>query len=366
MAAIFVSYRRSDSSGYAGRLVDSLEEQFPGHQLFRDVESIEAGSDFVDAIAKALNASSALIVVIGPRWLEAADAAGRRRLDDPQDFVRLEIATALQSGLKLIPVLVDGAQMPAVEKLPEDIRLLARKQGLELSDRRWDYDVGLLFDQLARVPGIQRRLDAAPEAARVAPLPVVERKSSGTFWKVGGGAVAAVVTLSLFGAFSGGDPAPVPAPLPVVSETPASTPATAPVTAPGARVPVATVPVAYEPGRSAAPDDRNVASPTPAPAPAGAATPNVTGLWRSPEGDGLYFEQHGREVAVIAGDASATQGFIGKGAFQGRRLDLALTHLQTGAAVHMRLALSDDGRQMAGSGQVAGVPSEERIVLVRQ
>ncbi len=364
MAAIFVSYRRSDSSGYAGRLVDSLEEQFPGHQLFRDVESIEAGSDFVDAIARALNASSALIVVIGPRWLEAADAAGRRRLDDPQDFVRLEISTALQSGLKLIPVLVDGAQMPAAEKLPEDIRLLARKQGLELSDRRWDYDVGLLFDQLARVPGIQRRLDAVPEPARVTPLPVVERKSSGTFWKVAGGAVAAVVTLSLFGAFSGGDPAPVPAPLPVVSETPASAPAAAPVTAPEARVPVAAVPVSYEPARSAAPADRNVASPTPAPA--RAATPNVTGLWRSPEGDGLYFEQHGREVAVIAGDASATQGFIGKGAFQGRRLDLALTHLQTGAAVHMQLALSDDGRQMAGSGQVAGVPSEERIVLVRQ
>lgn len=360
MAAIFVSYRRSDSSGYAGRLVDSLEETFPGHQLFRDVESIEAGSDFVDAIAKALNASSALIVVIGPRWLDARDAAGGRRLDDPQDFVRIEIATALQSGLKLIPVLVDGAQMPAADKLPEDIRPLARKQGLELSDRRWDYDVGLLFDQLARVPGIQRRLDAAPEPARVAPPPVVERKSSGTFWKVGGGAVAAVVTLSLFGAFSGGDPAPVPAPLPVVSETPASAPTAAPASVPEARVPVAAVPVSYEPGPSAVPADRSVASPAPAPA------PNVAGLWRSPEGDGLYFEQHGREVAVIAGDASATQGFIGKGALQGRKLDLALTHLQTGVAVHMQLALSDDGRQMAGSGRVAGVPSEERIVLVRQ
>jgi len=364
MAAIFVSYRRSDSSGYAGRLVDSLEEAFPGHQLFRDVESIEAGSDFVDAIAKALNASSALIVVIGPRWLDARDAAGRRRLDDPHDFVRVEIATALQSGLKLIPVLVDGAQMPAADKLPEDIRTLARKQGLDLSDRRWDYDVGLLFDQLARVPGIQRRLGAAPDPGPVTPPPVVERMSSGTWWKVGGGAVAAVVALGLFGAFSGGEPAPVPAPMPVVSETPASSSATVPATRPESRVPVAAVPVSYEPGPAAVPDDRSVATPTPAPA--RAATPDVTGLWRSPEGDGLYFEQHGREVAVIAGDASATQGFIGKGAFQGRKLDLALTHLQTGVAVHMQLALSDDGRQMAGAGRVAGVPSEERIVLVRQ
>lgn len=355
MAAIFVSYRRSDSSGYAGRLVDSLEEAFPGHQLFRDVESIEAGSDFVEAITRALQASSALIVVIGPRWLDVTDAAGTRRLDDPQDFVRIEIATALKSGLKVIPVLVDGAPMPAADRLPDDIKALARKQGLDLCDRRWDYDVGVLLDQLARVPGIQRR----PAPAEVATVREVQPRASGTWWKVGGGAVAAVVALGLFGAFSADDPVPVPAPLPIVSGP--SAPGPDPVVTPAPRSGGEIVPVAHTTVPPVAPAQRSADVP-----PAVPVTPDVAGLWRSPEGDGLYFEQHGREVAVIAGDASATQGFVGRGAFQGRQLDLALTHLQSGAAVHMRLALSDDGRQMAGSGRVAGMTAEERIVLVRQ
>lgn len=358
MAGIFVSYRRSDTTGYAGRLVDELERQFPGHQLFRDVESIEAGSDFVEAIDRALQASSALLVLIGPRWLDAVDANGKRRLEDPRDFVRLEIAAALQSGVKVIPVLVDGAQMPVEEKLPADIQRLARRQAHELTDRRWDYDVDQLFDQLGRIPGIQRERPEGEESpvARRAP-----RRGSGTWLKVGAGALATVVGLGVFGFFSDSPSAPTPEPraTQTLSPEPAS-----PVVAPQAEAPRPAPPAAapvratsVEP--AAQPVALQLAAVTDRP-------PNVAGLWRSTQGDGMYFEQDKQEVAVLAGDASANHGFIGGGTIQGRQLVLALTHLQSGAPIRMQLDVSPDGQRMTGVGTVGSNGHQERIILVRQ
>ncbi len=358
MAGIFVSYRRSDTTGYAGRLVDELERQFPGHQLFRDVESIEAGSDFVEAIDRALQASSALLVLIGPRWLDAVDAKGKRRLEDARDFVRLEIAAALQSGVKVIPVLVDGAQMPAEEKLPADIQRLARRQAHELTDRRWDYDVDQLFDQLGRIQGIERERPEGAEipAARRAPTP-----ASGTWLKVGAGALATVVGLGVFGFFSDSPSTPATA---MSSPQGLAVEAAQPVAAPQPAVPQAATPAsAPEPTRLVEPVAQRVAAQLPAPS---TTLPNVAGLWRSTQGDGIYFEQDRQEVAVLAGDASANHGFIGGGTIQGRQVVLALTHLQSGAPIRMELDVSPDGQRMTGVGTVAGNGHQERIILVRQ
>jgi hypothetical protein len=117
---IFISYRREDSSPWAGRLYDRLHDRFPQHGIFMDVDNLPPGVDFVEALEKSVAACDVQLVVIGKRWLMARDEKRRRRLSKPEDFVRLEIATALQRGIGVIPVLVDGASMPRSADLPED------------------------------------------------------------------------------------------------------------------------------------------------------------------------------------------------------------------------------------------------------
>jgi hypothetical protein len=164
---IFISYRRQDSQSAAGRLADSLKEQLPEAAIFRDVETIEAGVDFVNAINAALESCGVLLAVMGPRWISIQDDAGRRRLDDPNDYSRLELATALKrADVRVIPVLVDGASMPDPEALPADLKPLARRHAVELTDKRWDYDVAQLVATLRRALGLQQPRTSIPSAWR--------------------------------------------------------------------------------------------------------------------------------------------------------------------------------------------------------
>lgn len=149
---VFISYRRQDSQSAAGRLADHLKEHLRA-PVFRDVETIEPGVDFVEAIEKALASCAVMLVVIGPRWVSVTDAAGRRRLDDPNDYTRLEVGTALKRNVRVIPVLVEGATMPAVDELPEELKSLARRNAIELSDKRWGYDVAQLVETVHKVLG---------------------------------------------------------------------------------------------------------------------------------------------------------------------------------------------------------------------
>jgi hypothetical protein len=153
MARLFVSYRREDSAGHAGRLTDYLNQRFGQAEVFRDVEHIEPGLDFVQAIDRAVSSCDILLAVIGKQWLNATDAHGRRRLDNPDDFVRLEIATALRRNIRVIPVLVQGASMPAPEHLPEDLMALSRRNAWELHDTSWSSDIERLIAVVERVLG---------------------------------------------------------------------------------------------------------------------------------------------------------------------------------------------------------------------
>jgi predicted ATPase len=144
----FVSYRREDAPGHVGRLADHLLARFGSGSVFMDVESIEAGADFTAQIGSAIGRSDAVLIVIGPGWLEAKSANGSRRLDDPADFVVAEIRAALDADVRLIPVLVGGASMPAEQGLPESIAWLARRNAVELLDRRWREDVDTLVEIL--------------------------------------------------------------------------------------------------------------------------------------------------------------------------------------------------------------------------
>jgi TIR domain/Domain of unknown function (DUF4864) len=148
MPKIFMSYRREDSSGYAGRLHEQLSAAFGANHIFMDLQDIKPGVDFEDAIHRAGGSCDILIALMGKQWLTMTDAAGRRRTDDPQDFVRLEIATALQRHVTVIPVLVQKASIPVQEELPEPLVSVARRQAHELTDDRWDFDVGQLIKAL--------------------------------------------------------------------------------------------------------------------------------------------------------------------------------------------------------------------------
>lgn len=153
MARIFISYRRGDSAGHSGRLYDRLRAAYGDDRVFMDVTGIEAGIDFVDAIDAAVGSCDVLLAVIGPEWLSNAGSDGKRRLDDPNDFVRVEIGSALRRNIRVIPVLVDDAGMPAADALPEDIKRLARRQAVELRDKRWDADIEDLMAVIGKVLG---------------------------------------------------------------------------------------------------------------------------------------------------------------------------------------------------------------------
>jgi hypothetical protein len=148
MDAIFISYRREDSQGEAGRLSDSLAKIFGDSKVFLDVEGIQAGQDFRQAIETQVASCSVLLALIGPHWLDSTAASGQRRLDDPHDFVRLEISSALKRGIPVIPVLVRQAQMVTSEQLPPDLSTLAFRQAAELRYNRWDADVAALAASL--------------------------------------------------------------------------------------------------------------------------------------------------------------------------------------------------------------------------
>lgn len=129
---IFISYRRSDSHAEAGRIYDKLVGVFDPDRIFKDVDNIPYGADFVEYLDQAVAQCDVLMVLIGHTWLTVTDAQGKRRLDDPHDFVRIEIASALKRDILVVPVLLNGALMPMPENLPEDLRPLTRRNAVQV------------------------------------------------------------------------------------------------------------------------------------------------------------------------------------------------------------------------------------------
>jgi len=141
MLRIFINYRRQDSEGYAGRLFDHLLHHLEREQVFIDVDDIPAGADFVDALEKAVATCDVLLAVIGPQWATITDESGARRIQQWNDFVRIEIASALRLGKFVVPVLVGRAPMPAPGDLPDDLQALARRNAIALGHHSFARDV---------------------------------------------------------------------------------------------------------------------------------------------------------------------------------------------------------------------------------
>jgi TIR domain len=178
---IFLSYRREGTSAHAGRLHDFLisgvDDQlgFSDEQIFMDIDTIQPGDDFRKVVAEAVASCDVFLAVIGKHWTDVKDGHGRRRLDNPADYVRLEIEAALEREIPVIPVLVDNAQLPTGTELPESISALVFRNAVELTDRRWRYDVGqLLFSLRRREEAVlghaePKRPPRSPEASVQAP-----------------------------------------------------------------------------------------------------------------------------------------------------------------------------------------------------
>jgi hypothetical protein len=172
MNGIFISYRREDTAGHAGRLHDRLAAHFGEERIFRDIDAIEPGQNFARVIQEKVASCDVMLVIIGRRWLTSADAASNRRLEDPGDFVRLEVEAGLERPAVVIPVLVDGATMPHPEELPAEISQLAQRQAWEIRDKGFhqyvDQLIALLEKALAAAEE-QRRLERQARAQSAAP-----------------------------------------------------------------------------------------------------------------------------------------------------------------------------------------------------
>jgi hypothetical protein len=148
---IFISYRRSDSADIAGRIYDRLIAKFGRNPIFKDVDSIPLGIDFKEYLGKRVSECDVLLAIIGDHWADASDAAGKKRLDDPADFVRIEIEAALERGIPVIPLMVRGAQMPVEENIPISLRKLVFKNGIQIrSDPDFHHDMDRLISSLEK------------------------------------------------------------------------------------------------------------------------------------------------------------------------------------------------------------------------
>lgn len=147
---IFISYRRDDSGGHAGRIYSDLVRQFGKLHVFRDIDDMVAGDDFVKAIESAISSANVLLVIIGKDWLNVSNENGKR-LNNSKDFVRLEIVNAFRKNVPVIPVLVQGAQMPKPEQLPAELQPLVTLQAIEISDTRWLFDIDQLIKLLENI-----------------------------------------------------------------------------------------------------------------------------------------------------------------------------------------------------------------------
>ena len=166
MAGVFISYRRGDTSGEAGRVADWLRNTFGKDRVFMDVTGIEPGLDFVEAINKAVNTANVLLVVIGPEWLGPLPGTDKNRIDDPKDFVRIEVASALRRRIRVVPLLVCDADLPKPSALPEDLQPLLTRNALELRDTQWEAGMDHLIRTLEPVLGRRRSPSRAGEAER--------------------------------------------------------------------------------------------------------------------------------------------------------------------------------------------------------
>ena len=165
MRKIFISYRRGDSAGYAQAIYSRLVQQFSKDQIFMDVDTIAPGTNFERAIERAVADCDVLVAVIGKRWI-AAEPNAPSRFENTKDYVALEISTALSRDINVLPVLVDGMTMPSEESLPPPVRPITRRQAIEISNTRFNFDVERLLTAIGMLLESLRKSTTAANQSR--------------------------------------------------------------------------------------------------------------------------------------------------------------------------------------------------------
>lgn len=161
-ATVFISYRREDTAGYARSVCDALVREFGADHVFMDVDDIAVGQPFSEVIQQAMGGSQVLLVLIGPRWRGERENRSPRIMEHG-DFVHLEVATAIKKGMRVIPLLFDGATMPSVSQLPHDVRALSERNAMEVDATRFADDMTRLIEALHASPKVP--LTTPPDAA---------------------------------------------------------------------------------------------------------------------------------------------------------------------------------------------------------
>lgn len=255
MPGIFISYRREDSIGHTGRLYDLLAKHFGKANVFMDIDTIGPGEDFSEVIEKTCESCQVFLAIIGRSWTRVADHEGNRRLDNPSDFVRLEILHALEKKILVVPVLVDGARMPDAKSLPDDLKRFSFRNAWEINDMRFHHDVDQLIEALQKMQPTLQPVPSLPELERLGPA-ALGSKTGEQFDKqrtrvtqktlyagIGAAVVLAVVLVGVFNwPKSTPSPQPVPAELSRTYDVPSlQASVTAPLRffmfAPGRRLP---------------------------------------------------------------------------------------------------------------------------------
>jgi len=201
VTTIFISYRRDDEPGAAGRLYDSLVRELGERSVFIDVDGIAPGTDFVRVIEDVLQRSDVMVAIVGRHWLAPKETGGRPRLEDPDDFVRLEIGSALKRSaehgdIRLLPLCVEGARMPRAEELPSELAAFARLQAFTLSHVTWRRDFARLLDWLGAQPASADRPTGRKRGLWALPAARPRALALGLIVAAAAGAVALAVALT--------------------------------------------------------------------------------------------------------------------------------------------------------------------------
>lgn len=329
---VFISYRVSDTAGETGRLVDALKNQFEEDQIFMDIDKIEPGVDFTEVISRSLDSCEVMLAIIGPNW-EGRDAHGQSRIKKNDDWVRLELSTALKRNIRVVPVLVDGANLPDVDELPEDLQGLTRRQSYEISNKRWRYDTDQLMGFL------QHNIGVVPKRKMSPPPPPEIRQGGGggmSIWlKVGLGIFAFVGLLAVIGIIMGESE----------KETPKQE--AQPLT-----------------GNT---NNNHQPVTTDEPAAATRAQADINGNWIDPEGSIIQIQQSGNRLNITVHNGNNNeQTGSGSGFIENGNVEMSLNMLNI-AMVNLNLQLSTDGNHMTGSlTAVAGGKTTDMVTsLVR-
>lgn len=323
---IFISYRVQDTSGETGRLVDALKQYFTDDQLFMDIENLEPGMDFTEGIEKSLSTCDVFLAVIGPNWAGERPGASSR-LNDPDDWVRTEVGTALRRNIRVVPVLVDGGALPKAEDLPEDLLPLLKRQAIDVSNKRWRYDTEQLVRFLVNTIGIQPKRTILQRTAS-------KPKPARTWLYVSGGVALAVVIMGIIG---------------YQMEKEGSTGG-------GQSTPQTILPQTTEPAKQGV-----ISTSTETNVPA-----NLTGTWDEVDEaepstfvlsqDGIRLQAH----VQLTGQLVAT----GSGSIEGNSVELHVPVM--GVATTLLATLSADGTTLSGTYTVPATGASEAVRLVRR